>query len=577
MSPGPGTSPHQKLRVLAGIAALVLLAAGAFVAIYLIWGTDAAKERRVERRARLEEPRRSETEAPARAEEAAEQERLIQGEQARRTEEQRRKAEQELVDERRRIAEQVGREQETTQRLAEERARADAERQAAMERQRETERRLAAELEAKRKAEEAEEAARREEAATKAEEEAEEEARRIARETAEAERQARQEETKALDDTPEVESDSTIDDVEGKRGWSITGDLRPIFIYEDESGRDGSEVSDDSLGVRARLAVVWGLTKKLRLGARLAGRCFTEDCHLDWVMDSATPASNGLTGGQVTLDQFFLHWSRRARSDVAVGRLQTKFILRGGVFPKSLDRNDSNNVNVTWTDGLHATYRARNGWDAHLVLQQNADDGTGSIRRGPLDFDDGGARITYFTGLENRRAWGPVVQRAFDVSYLPSSLLKDGDPDGRREDYWGVVGRLAARWPQRSEGARLRVGTEVGFAPETPTGAASQLNDSGDVDGLAWNVVASVMDFTPSHSIGLNYGRTDAGWLLSPQYRENDELLEIRYQWRPSHLPLLEARVRWREELEPRTGAIRKRDEFDFYARLTWQFKIKDF
>ena len=452
-------------------------------------------------------------------------------------------------------------------------ARAKAERRVALERQRDTERRRAAELEAN---PETEEAARREETARKVAAEAEEEARRIARASAEAEQKV-QDEAKELDDTPEVESESTIDDVQEKRGWSLMGDLRPIVTYADRSNRDGSSASDESLGARARLELVWGITEWLRFGARLAGRCFTVNCDLDFVMESAIPGSGGLTGGQFTLDEFFLHSFRRARFDVAVGRLQTRFILRGGVFPKSLDRNDSNNVNITWTDGLHTTYRGRKGWDTHLVLQQNADDGTGSIRRGPLDFDDDSARITYFVGLENQLAWGPVVQRSLDVSYLPSSLLKDGDPDGRREDYWGVVGRLAARWPRRSEGARLRVGTEVGFAPETPTGAASQLDDSGDVDGLAWNVIASVMDFTPSHSIGLNYGRTGAGWLLSPQYRENDELFEIRYQWRPSRLPLVEARVRWREELERRPGAVRKRDNFDFYARLTWQFKIKDF
>lgn len=393
----------------------------------------------------------------------------------------------------------------------------------------------------------------------------------------EAEHEARREETEELDDTPDVESEGTIDVLEGKRGWNITGDLRSIVSYEDQSGRDGSSDSDQSLGARMRIGVVWRGTKKLRLGARLAGRCFTEDCDLDFVMESATPASNGLTGGQFTLDEFFLHSFRKERFDVAVGRLQTRFVLRGGVFAKSLDRNDSNNVNVTWTDGMHAIFRARNGWNAHLVLQRNADDGTGSIRRGPLDFDDGDARTTYFYGLENTRKWGPVVQRAFDLSYLPNSLLKDGDPAGRREDYWGVVGRLAARWPLRSKGAALRVGTEVGYAPETPTGAASQLDDSGDVDGLAWEVMASVMDFTPGHSIGINYGRTGAGWLLSPQFRENDELLEIRYQWRPSHLPLLEARVRWREELKRLTGAVRRRDEFDVFLRLTWQLKIKDF
>ena len=103
------------------------------------------------------------------------------------------------------------------------------------------------------------------------------------------------------------------------------------------------------------------------------------------------------------------------------------------------------------------------------------------------------------------------------------------------------------------------------------------LDGPGDVDGLAWEVMASVMNFTPDHSIGLNYGRAGAGWLLSPQFRENDELLEIRYQWRPSRLPVLEARVRWREELERLTGALQKREQFDFYLRLTWQFKVKDF
>jgi hypothetical protein len=562
----------MRRRALAGFAALVLLAGVASVAIYLIWGTDASKERRAARRARLEETKRSEAEAAGRAEEAVERERLVREEQTRRAEEQRLIAEQELEDEQRRVVEETRRDEERKRRLADERTRAETERRAGIERQQETARRLAAELEVKR---EAEETARREETARKVAAEAEEEARRSARE--EAEQKARQEENEGRDDTADVETDSTIDDAEHRRGWSITGDLRPIVTSEEQSRRDGSTFSDDALGARVRLAVVWGITEKLRVGTRLAGRCFTDSCTPDFVMDSATPTDNGLTREQFTLDQVFVHWFRRARFDVVWGRIQTRYVLRGGVFAKSLDRNDSNNVNVTWTDGVQSTYRTQRGWDAHLVLQRNTDDGTGSIRRGPLDFDDNGARITYFANLENLQEWGPVVQRSFDVSYLPSSLLKDGDPDGRREDYWGVVGRLAARWPLRTPGRRLRVGTEVGYAPETPTGVASQLDDPGDVDGLAWNVVASLIDFKPSHSIGLNYGRADAGWLLSPQFRENDELIEIRYQWRPSRLPLVEARVRVREELERQTGAASKRDEIDFYARLTWQFKIKDF
>ena len=379
------------------------------------------------------------------------------------------------------------------------------------------------------------------------------------------------------EDTPDVETDSTIDDVKGIKGWTISGDLRPIIEYFDRDRRDGTEVTEDDEGFRVRVETAWELSKMFRLGVRVAGLCFTSDCDGEFILDSATPTTNGLDRGQVTLDELFLHWHRRERFDLAIGRLQTRFVLRGGVYAKSLDRNDSNNVNVTWTDGLHATYRAQNGWASHFVLQRNVAEGTGSIRRGLLDFDDDGARNTYFVGLENTRRTGNVVQRAFDVSYLPDSLLKDGDPNGRREDYWGLVGRIALRLPKRREGPRLRVGLEVGYAPETPTEAASQLGGSGDVDGLAWDVVASVIEFVPNHSIGINYGKTGAGWFLSPQFRPNEELFEIRHQWRPEHFPLVETRVRWREELDQEIGTVQKREVFDFYLRLTWEFNIKKF
>lgn len=58
----------------------------------------------------------------------------------------------------------------------------------------------------------------------------------------------------------------------------------------------------------------------------------------------------------------------------------------------------------------------------------------------------------------------------------------------------------------------LRISAELGYAPETQTRAAAGLAGDGDVDGLAWAVTASVMNFLPRQSIGINYARTDAGW-----------------------------------------------------------------
>ena len=65
---------------------------------------------------------------------------------------------------------------------------------------------------------------------------------------------------------------------------------------------------------------------------------------------------------------------------------------------------------------------------------------------------------------------------------------------------------------------------------------------------------------------------TGAGWLLSPQFRPNEELFEIRYQWRSRVLPLFEWRIRWREDLVKSVDAQRKREVFDMYLRLTWEF-----
>jgi len=373
-------------------------------------------------------------------------------------------------------------------------------------------------------------------------------------------------------DAAEVDEEGSIEDAVGREGWIIDGDFRGGYLYNDLESREGNEFDDHEGVLRARVGASWGITEYMRSTVRLAGSCSTSECDPEFVLESTIPATNGLARGQFTFDEIFLHWFRRERFDVAIGRLQTKFVSRGGVFSKSLDRNNSNAVNINWTDGIHGTYRARNGWVSHGIVQWNSADGTGSIRRGSLEFHDENARRTYFLALENLAPWKAVVQRTIDVSYLPNSLLKDGVPEGRVDDYWGIVGRLASRWPQRSSGRRLRISSEVGYAPETQTERASDLGASGDADGLAWNFTASVLDFLHNHSIGVNYGRTGAGWLLSPQYDPNEELLEFRYRWRPTAGFNVESRIRWRKDIERLISAERKRDDFDYFVRFTWAF-----
>jgi hypothetical protein len=357
------------------------------------------------------------------------------------------------------------------------------------------------------------------------------------------------------------------------RGRNIQGDLRINYSYTHENDRDASDQSVSELRGRFRVGGTYSITRKLVLGGRIATDCSTDECNPGAVFDSTLPNSSSIDSGDITFDQLYLHVFRRENFDVAIGRLQTKFVSHAGVFAKSLDRNDSNGTNVNWTDGVHGILHVNKNWKGHLILQKNEADGTGNIRRGPIDFEDDDARITYFLGWENRQRFGPINQQGFDITYMPQSLLKDDAPNGRIEDYIGVVGRFAASWPEGSIGRRLNVAGEIGYAPKTPTRAAMGLAGNGDTDGLGWLLSASIVDIRPDHSIGINYGRTDAGWLLSPQYRENEEAVEIRYMWRRSLNLAIDFRARWRKDLEQLESAVSKRDELNVFVRFTLGFE----
>ena len=371
------------------------------------------------------------------------------------------------------------------------------------------------------------------------------------------------------------DADSSIDIKEEQRGLTLTTDIRTAYTRANVDERDSSNSVDDVLRARWRVRNTFGFFPYLRGSARVAGLCSNDECKPNLVLQDYIPTNNGMADGDITLDEAFLHWYRLDKFDLALGRMQTKFVARGGVFARSLDRNDSHNFNVNWTDGLHGTIRAKHGWVSHLILQHNASEGATNVRHAPLNFDDGGARVSYFVAFESLERKRLFLQRALDISYLPKSLLKDGTQSGRRVDYYGVVLRSANRWPERNDGIRLRVAAEFGYAPETQTLTAAGLAGDGDADGLAWNVALSLMDFKPSHSIGVNYGRVGSGWLLSPQFRPNESLAEIRYQWRRSRGLAFDIRVRQREELEQLVLTDRKRKELDVFVRITWGRTIR--
>ena len=380
------------------------------------------------------------------------------------------------------------------------------------------------------------------------------------------------------DDPLSIDTEGSLEYAYSQTGRAtFDGDVRSGYFATDVDQRDGTSDNTDEFAFRVRYGVNVGFTDHIRLKARLATVCTDSDCDPN-VDVSRTPANTtNIDQGDIVLDELYMDLFQRDRWDVGLGRMQTRAVTRGGVFVSSLTRLTSTNVSVNWTDGLAVRYQAANGWNSYAIAQYNNSDGSSTLARAPLDFDDDDSRVSYFYSLENRKPWGLITQRAIDVSYMPSALLAEGDVDGPVDDYWNVAGRFAARWPVDPENASLIVSGELGYAPQTPSERGVGTGTGGDVDGWAWHLEASWMDFRAGHSIGVNYGRTDPGWLISPVYRANEETFVVRYHWRPKRRIQLEIQSRWREDLDGLVNAARRRDTFDWRVRLTWLFDTRRF
>ncbi len=353
--------------------------------------------------------------------------------------------------------------------------------------------------------------------------------------------------------------------------WQLSGDLRAGYFASERTARDGARSDDEAFNARLRVAVEHAFNERWRVRTRLAGRFSSAQDGSNIYLRGYAPSRTGAAFGDVTLDEAYLGY--QATDDglrLRVGRFQTAFALPG-LPSKGLDRNDSPNTEINWTDGVHLDMPLAGGWRGHVIGQYRHRMGSGGVAHAPLDFSDPGSRATLFLGLENKQRLGPITQRMLALTWMPASLADRGLADPSRTDYMALDARVAAEWPLRADGARLVAGAEVGYAARTPRDAAAGTGGGGDSGGLAWQLQASVHDFAPKQAIGVVYGRADAGWLLSPDFRPNDRLAEIAYQWQFRPKTSLDARVRERRELEHPAGT-RERVDRDLYVRVTHKF-----
>jgi hypothetical protein len=129
-------------------------------------------------------------------------------------------------------------------------------------------------------------------------------------------------------------------------GWQRSGDLRLGYVRSESDERDGSEGTESDWRARLRYGGSYNVNDWLIFNGRFAVACTSRDCDPELSLDPSETQVTTVDQGTITFDEFYLHAFRLKRFDVAIGRLQTKFTTRAGVYAKSLDRNNSNSVNI---------------------------------------------------------------------------------------------------------------------------------------------------------------------------------------------------------------------------------------
>ena len=357
-----------------------------------------------------------------------------------------------------------------------------------------------------------------------------------------------------------------------KKEITIFSDARIGFFESTRDDRDGSQKTKNSLRLRFRAGVLAPLNENWSFKTRFAGRYSDEQGEdIRTKIYSTISKSDGLALGEGTLDTISMLYKNNSHS-LTIGRFQ-KSVELDGVAKKSLDRNTSPNTDISWIDGVYYTYAVKNKWKHHAILQYNNKDNSSEVRRGPLDFTPNAARTSYFYSFDKKDKNAQIPRLGIDINYLPNALCKDGASTcGQREDYIALVARLVGQWNMNDSGRRFMLSSEIGYAPNTPLNATMKTGATGNSDGNAYQVSANIINLFKDHSLGLVYGKVDAGYLIAPDFRNNNTLLELRYKWQISKKQKLEARVREREDLITPICSAKSRVYNDFYVRFTHKF-----
>lgn len=366
----------------------------------------------------------------------------------------------------------------------------------------------------------------------------------------------------------------TLTAQENEPGFYYGGKVRTGYFTQTREDRDGTSSSKGNFRLRLNIGAGYRFSPQWRVWARFGGRFSNDQDYMKFhITDHIPRGSDGLPLGESTLDELYINYQSPGGLNIRLGRMQTSFQLKG-VPKKSLDREDSPNTDVNWTDGLFVSWPFHESYTLHMIAQYNAETWASNILRPPLDFEDDRSRISMFGMLDMTAEHSFFVQRQLGVTWLPATLPVYGVPGEDIKDYLATTARVAAAWPVGVLESEILVGGELGYAFNTP--AKTVMNTSADADAMAgntaWQMSVNLMNILSKHSIGFVFGQIEDGYLISPDMRYNNFERELRMQLRLAKNLTMENRVRVRSDLNQIVGADQKRRDVDYYFRLSYKF-----
>ncbi|MFQ5658211.1 MAG: hypothetical protein ACE5G5_11765 [Candidatus Methylomirabilales bacterium] len=362
--------------------------------------------------------------------------------------------------------------------------------------------------------------------------------------------------------------------VERQRSWlarhvTFIGDLRAAVPYNRRGKRDGDAFVKVIPAVRLRGGAAVSIFPWLGVTARLALGIDTEIEGFDFQFKF----DGGLEPGDVTFDELFLTLKPHELFTIEGGRLQTAFEVDSAV-KDSLSRNDSSGLDITWTDGFHVIIGRPSAFTLHLIGQANPEDGptNGVGARGPVDFEDGASRFTYYAALEAPSS-EPFTQLLADVTIIPQALRPEGLGSEVKESVVAFTMKGAADFPLSwLEPIVLHPFWEFGVMAWTPQENVLEVSNSTESAGRFAVVAGLDLKNLGPGTLGFQFNWTQPGYLVSPDYPNNTWSAEIRYKVGIFKKAVFEIRYRHRQEIDKLVGAQERQTDDNVQARITVKF-----